>query len=469
MKIYFWGSGKIGLKSLGDAEKIGILPDGFIDSDSSRWGSSIGGIKIYSPDILYDVSDINVFITCAKVNEVKNRLMSMGISEQSIFEYNSCELFFKLIELQARHCLQEYKGDSCHYNRIFFELQNGWVLGGVESWAYEMASMLRSGGYRASLLLSENSLIRRPYPHSNMLSLLPDVSFSSFVDEIIFRKDYFRDQEPIIFVNNFAGSNFYVACLHKIQFPDEIKIVAVIHNDEELYYDAYIRMEGCISVCLYISFKMRDEMIRRGFPEEKLRYLPWKIDMPQKNFRSYSQQGMPLKLGYAGRITITQKRVDLFIRLFQRLKELQVDFVCDFAGDGEYLPALKEAILQAELQNKVCCLGSIPREDISSFWQRHDIYLSCSEWEGHSISQAEAMSNGAVPIVTDVSGARDDVNDGENGFVVAVGDIESMARHIKYLYDNRYVLSYMGKRASTDIREKCANVDIMKLWREILS
>ena len=176
MKIYFWGSGKIGLKSLGDAEKIGILPDGFIDSDSSRWGSSLGGIKIYSPDILYDVSDINVFITCAKVNEVKNRLMSMGISEQSIFEYNSCELFFKLIELQARHCLQEYKGDSCHYNRIFFELQNGWVLGGVESWAYEMASMLRSGGYRASLLLSENSLIRRPYPHSNMLSLLPDVS-----------------------------------------------------------------------------------------------------------------------------------------------------------------------------------------------------------------------------------------------------------------------------------------------------
>lgn len=469
MKIYFWGSGKIGLRSLGYAEKIGILPDGFIDSDSSRWGSSLGGIKIYSPDILYEVSDSNVFITCAKVDEVKNRLISMELSEQSIFVYSFCELSIKLLELQARRCLQEYKGDNCHYNRIFFELQNGWVLGGVESWAYEMASMLRSGGYNTSLLLSENRLIRRPYPCSNMLLLLPDASFSSFGDELNFRKDYLRDDEPLVFVNNFAGSNFYAACLHKIQSPDKIKIVAVIHSDVTAYYDAYANMEKCISVCLFISNKMRDEMIVRGFPEGKLRYLPWKIEIPQGVERCYSQQGMPIRLGYAGRITITQKRVDVFIQLLQRLKELQVDFICDFAGDGEYLPALKEAILQAGLQNKVCCLGSIPREDISSFWQRHDIYLSCSEWEGHSISQTEAMSNGAVPIVTDVSGARDDVNDGENGFVVEVGDIESMARHIKYLYYNRDVLSYMGKRASTDIREKCANVDIIKLWREILS
>lgn len=469
MKIYFWGSGKIGLKSLGDAEKIGILPDGFIDSDSSRWGSSLGGIKIYSPDILYDVSDINVFITCAKVNEVKNRLMSMGISEQSIFEYNSCELFFKLIELQARHCLQEYKGDSCHYNRIFFELQNGWVLGGVESWAYEMASILRYNGYNASLFLSENKLIRRPYPDSEMLNLLPDKPLESFLDILHFRSDYLIQNSQVIFVNNFAGSNFYAACFCKIKSPEKIKIVTVVHSDVEAYYDAYTNMERCISVCLFISDKMHDEMVKRGFPESKLRYLPWKIDMPQNGEHYYSKANMPIKLGYAGRITTTAKRVDLFIQLMQILKEMQVDFVFDFAGDGEYLFDFKAAIITAGLQNEVCCLGSIPREDISSFWQSHDIYLSCSEWEGHSISQAEAMSNGAVPIVTDVSGARDDVNDGVNGFVVAIGDIEAMACHIKYLYDNREVLELMGKKAAEDIQEKCAKVDIMQLWHDILS
>ena len=79
------------------------------------------------------------------------------------------------------------------------------------------------------------------------------------------------------------------------------------------------------------------------------------------------------------------------------------------------------------------------------------------------------MSNGVVPIVTDVSGARDDVNDGVNGFVVAIGDIEAMACHIKYLYDNREVLELMGKKAAEDIQEKCAKVDIMQLWHDILS
>lgn len=470
MKIYFWGAGKIGLRSLGYAEEIGILPDGFIDSDSSRWGNSAGGIKIYSPDIINNVDCVNVFVTCAKVDDVKTRLLYMGIPEHRIFAGNFYKLIVMLLEMGAKRCLpDDDDGVSCSANKIFFELQNGWVLGGVESWAYEMASILRYNGYNASLFLSENKLIRRPYPDSEMLNLLPDKPLESFLDILHFRSDYLIQNSQVIFVNNFAGSNFYAACFCKIKSPEKIKIVTVVHSDVEAYYDAYTNMERCISVCLFISDKMHDEMVKRGFPESKLRYLPWKIDMPQNGEHYYSKANMPIKLGYAGRITTTAKRVDLFIQLMQILKEMQVDFVFDFAGDGEYLFDFKAAIIAAGLQKEVCCLGSIPREDISFFWQRHDIYLSCSEWEGHSISQAEAMSNGAVPIVTDVSGARDDVNDGVNGFVVAIGDIEAMACHIKYLYDNREVLELMGKKAAEDIQEKCAKVDIMQLWHDILS
>lgn len=465
MKIFFWGAGKIGLNSLQCAKTLEIMPYGFIDSNNSNWGKCIDGLEVYAPDILYDIHDYEIIITCASFDEVRKKLLLMGVSRQRIF--SSSELILKLFELGAQHCNRE--NDVCRqFERIIFELQNDWVLGGVESWAYEMADILRCGGYDAKLLLFENGLKRNPYPPDEMLVLMPQKKEVSFVDELKFERDYIDNYAPAIIVTNFVGTHFYAACLCKIKCSDRIKIIAVIHNDNQLYYDAYARMEDCISTCFYISIKMRDEMLKRGFPERKLQYLPWKVNVDQDIKHRYSDVNMPIKLGYAGRMTKLQKRVDMFLYLLQRLDELAVDFRCDFAGEGDYLEDFEQEALKLELQDKISCLGMLSKEDIYAFWQEHDIYLSCSEWEGHSISQVEAMANGAVPIVTNVSGARDDVHDGENGFVVAVGDIESMAHRIKYLYEHREILSCMGRRAASDMRKKYSQVDIMKIWREIL-
>lgn len=94
--------------------------------------------------------------------------------------------------------------------------------------------------------------------------------------------------------------------------------------------------------------------------------------------------------------------------------------------------------------------------------------ISCSEWEGHSISQAEAMAEGAVPVITDVSGARDDVTDGYNGFVVEIGDIETMAEKIVYLYHNPAILKQMGMRAHDTIYRRQNNMDQGAFWEGLI-
>lgn len=71
----------------------------------------------------------------------------------------------------------------------------------------------------------------------------------------------------------------------------------------------------------------------------------------------------------------------------------------------------------------VCFLGSLQFSRIQDFWKYQDIMVSCSELADYRIFQCGAMATGAVPTITDVFGARNDVTDGENGFVVEVDQI----------------------------------------------
>ena len=154
--------------------------------------------------------------------------------------------------------------------------------------------------------------------------------------------------------------------------------------------------------------------------------------------------------------------------LAEMLKRKKVNFNITIAGAGDYSEILQERIKEEKLQDQIDFIGRIERENIPDFWQKQDVMISCSEWEGHSISQAEAMAEGVVPVITDVSGARDDVTDGYNGFVVAIGDIETMAEKISYLYYNPEKLEAMGIRAHDTIYNRQKDMDQTVFWDELL-
>ena len=78
------------------------------------------------------------------------------------------------------------------------------------------------------------------------------------------------------------------------------------------------------------------------------------------------------------------------------------------------------------------------------------------------------MAQGAVPVITDVSGARDDIKDGENGFIVDVGDLAAAAERIAYLHENRDTLEKMGKAAHQSVLVKQKDTDQKAFWLNLL-
>lgn len=65
-------------------------------------------------------------------------------------------------------------------------------------------------------------------------------------------------------------------------------------------------------------------------------------------------------------------------------------------------------------------------EELAEFYKDKDIFLSLNEYDTFSISTAEAMASGLIPVVTRQTGISSLIKNGVNGFQVEYGDIESL-------------------------------------------
>lgn len=108
------------------------------------------------------------------------------------------------------------------------------------------------------------------------------------------------------------------------------------------------------------------------------------------------------------------------------------------------------------INDKVFMYGFIPNNKMNEFWSSLDIYINISDYEGTSIAMLEALGNGCVPVVTNVSGVKDFIVDGINGFIVDVQDFTSMGEKIEYLYNHREKLSEFGQKCIKRVKEVCS-------------
>lgn len=455
-QIYVFGAGILGKRFVNLCTDYGIIVDGIIDNNKAVWQTKINGVFVQSPDILSTLDNTaQVFICCKQSDEVMSQVRNCGIRDTNIALCNTTVLMMKSVLSMLNKKRQT----------VLFGLDNGLVLGGVESWSIQTAQFLEKLGYNYRLLLPCNKKETLSY-NETYLERIDVVDFSKERNDKII--DCVSRLLPCVIVTNFIGLNFTAACMVKLHYRDRVKHICVIHNDEEAYYINYLQMKEYIDYCLVISNRIYHKILQKGFPKEKLKYLTWNISINELFCHNYAQNKEILRLGYAGRITITQKRMDLLLQVLAKLFEYKVDFQMDIAGTGDYIETFKESVQQAGLEERVHFLGYLDRANIPEFWQDKDIMISCSDWEGHSITQCEAMAAGAVPILTDVSGARDDVEDGINGYIVEIGAVDQIVEKICYLDAHRELLPVMGSRAYETIKEKYSEEKVEALWGKIL-
>ena len=439
--VILWGTGKIGKRYYSLMCRLGLKPRFFIDNDKEKQGTCIDGIMVCSPDVLKATDDYVLFIACKYNREVYNQAVSIGVSKDKI--YSAHQALFHLCKCGIDNDiwnLQERNVANINREKVAFDLQNGYAMGGIETWSIEQGEKLSNAGKKVTFISgnSDNEQLSIPEYASNYNVLRKDDINDIIVDNTCYLK---REGFGTV-ISNFAGINMMTNCYYK-KLNNNVRNIMVIHNDEEFYYTAAIELEEYIDYCLVVSLKIKNKLIDMGVSKEKIVKLDWNIK-PQNEGKITTDKGA-LRIGYAGRITTVAKRLDYIPLIVSALEERNIDYIFELAGIGDYYDELSEYIEKNNLKCKVRLLGMIDKKDMKIFWDRQDVYLSCSDWEGHSISQGEGIASGAVPVVTDVSGARDDIVDGVTGFIVPIGDWEKLSEKICFLSHNRDVLRKMSK------------------------
>lgn len=470
LKILFFGAGKRGKNWLKQAIAFGVIPEGFVDNNQDICGKQYENITIYSPALLKTAEFEYIFITCNNEDAIYLQLVELGIKKDKIIVGNHNILNYLIYYVTKNLVSVKNRNNLCSTDtkrKILLDLQNGLVLGGVESWVYDLAKWLKEKYYKGLYLTTDigNTVsLDTTYP----VCMLAYCNVLNEKDKIEICVKKIIENLPCTIVCNFPQYTFWSACIVKQLYPNSIKIIAVQHSDDIVYYEAYSLWKKYIDQYMVISSRMEQKILLCGITADKIAHLKWQIFCKESLDKIWYASGNCLQIGYAGRVTTVSKRVDLLVDLAFRLQKKNINFQINIAGIGDYSETLQQRIQNNNLQKYVILKGYIDRKDILAFWSKQDVMINCSELEGHSISQSEAMAEGAVPVITDVSGACDDVTDGYNGYIVDVGDIDAMADRICELYHNRDKLKQMGIRAHSTIYERQKNIDQAKFWDDLI-
>jgi glycosyltransferase involved in cell wall biosynthesis len=141
-----------------------------------------------------------------------------------------------------------------------------------------------------------------------------------------------------------------------------------------------------------------------------------------------------------------------------------------FLGEGELQGEMEERALQLGIRDHVKFLGWRP--DVASILSTFDVFAFPSLNEGMGKALVEAMAMGKPVVASNVSGIRDLVVNGENGFLVPPAKSAVLAEKIVYLLKNSHVrraFGTAGRKKAEGYSADSMVEEIDKLYSALLS
>ena len=118
----------------------------------------------------------------------------------------------------------------------------------------------------------------------------------------------------------------------------------------------------------------------------------------------------------------------------------------DIYGRGSRADGIQRVIDRLELGGSVTMKGHDPRAR-DALW-RSSAFLMTSLFEGYPLSTLESFSHGCPVVSYDIKyGPREQITEGEDGFLVEAGDIRAMADRVIELLKDPALVSRMSKAA----------------------
>jgi glycosyltransferase involved in cell wall biosynthesis len=170
----------------------------------------------------------------------------------------------------------------------------------------------------------------------------------------------------------------------------------------------------------------------------------------------------PLAIAYLGRLA-ADKGILETIEAVAILRDRGIEACLTIAGAGAALGEIRHAIATTGLGDRARLVGPVTGAAKQQLWQKSDVFALPTSREGLPYSLLEAMSCGAVPVISPVGAIPDVVQDQVHGLFVPARDSRALADALERLARDRALLHRLALAARARV---VSQYSVARLGRE---
>jgi len=179
----------------------------------------------------------------------------------------------------------------------------------------------------------------------------------------------------------------------------------------------------------------RELMRECQLPERVVKIIQWGVNT--EDFAPGPSR-LTARLGLSGRLVVLSPRnftplynqdavVDAFALARSRVSSAFL-LMKSYGGDKSYKQSIAERIDRLGLNEHCTVLETLPYAEMPDLYRAARVSVSIPSSDATPVSLLEAMACGSLPLASDLPSLREWIVDGENGYLVPLGDVPAVAR-----------------------------------------
>lgn len=247
--------------------------------------------------------------------------------------------------------------------------------------------------------------------------------------------------KPDIIINNYNGVFQFILSL----VPKKIKVVHILHNDtNDFYRIAAINAEkvrGWIAPTNAIADHFNKYTTNKY--KDRVTVIPHGVEEAERKVRHNDC----LEIVFAG-VIYEHKGVKILPQVINRLLNRGINLHFTIIGKGILSEWLKEQFSEEINAGIVDLTGVIAHKEVYKLMSKADIFLYPTHLDAFGLVIAEAMMNGAIPVVTYLPGITDNlIPDERYGYLISQDDVGQFVATISDLCESDKRREELSKNA----------------------
>lgn len=247
------------------------------------------------------------------------------------------------------------------------------------------------------------------------------------------------------------------------------KIIVCDRNNLLRKYPKYVFKASCFLYRFADAVCVQTNEIKAFYPEylQKKMYVlenPLDFDEMQKQCEGdiIEKENTILSVGRLEK----QKDFVTLIKAFSEIAGKYPEWSLKIFGKGNRRDELEGLIKELNLENRAFLCGVTNKPFLEM--KKAKVFVLSSFYEGFPNVLCEAMHAGSACVATSCEcGPGDLINDGENGYLVEVGNIQSMKEKMEYLINNDETRKLFGENAKKSV-ERLELSAICEEWMKMI-